>query len=204
MQTINETAVSSIPMEQWDFHARIPKIAARKVGTNGITISSYEMNRNKLVASACAEFRDHYTALLVKRDDTGNIIPASLRIPSEYYDKAVSAVDAFIKSKMDEFLDNPDQLAPVRQRFVHQAAKHTVIIRHTMVRNEIVSLQKQHLGIVLLIGETNRLIKKYDAQKAEWSTETCERVNKLQARLAKEELTLAKLDEEIAKQKTVS
>lgn len=203
MQTINQTAVSSPSIENWDFHARIPVIAARKVGTNGITISSYEMNRNKLVAAGVAEFRDHFTSVFVKRDDKGNIIPSSLRLPSEYYDKIVAAVDAFIKVKMDEFLNNPDQLAPVRQRFVHQAAKHTVIVRHTMVSNEIVSLQKQHLGINLIIGETKRLIRKYDDQKATWSSEVCERVAKLEAKLAKEELTLAKLDEEIAKQKTV-
>lgn len=200
MQTINEIAISSPEMSSWDFAARVPVIAQRKVGSNGLTISSYEMNRNKLVTALCAEFRDHFTAVLVKRDDKGNVIPSSMRVPSEYYDKAVTAVDAFIKSKMDEFLSHTDQLQPAKQRYVHQASKHNVFVRHTLVRNEVVSLQRQKMGIIHFIEETRRIIAKYDNQKAEWSSEVAERVNKLQKRLAREEETLAEIEKNMAMQ----
>jgi len=187
--------------EGYDFHARVPTLAQRKLGSVKTT-ASLELNRNKLVSALCADFRSHFTSIFEKRDEAGRIIPASMRLPDEYYQKAVEAVDAFIKKQFDSFLSNADQLGTYNVRFVHKVAQKDILLRHTIRRDEIIAIKERIVGINAFISDTERLLDKYNKQQSTWSEITADRVAKLEKRLVNERNTLAHLQEEMAKQKT--
>jgi len=199
--TLNAPSICSI--ESFDYALSCRKCAERKLGTSGITTGSHTLNRQKLISSVCADVRNSYPGLFNKRDDKGNIIPESLRLPEDVHGKICEAVDSFINKAFDAFLKAPDELVKVSTRFVHLAKKHDVVLRHTIQRDEVIALKERKLGITLFIGETKRQLDKLNSQRATWSELTAERVGKLEKRLEQETVTLAKLEEEIAKQSTL-
>lgn len=196
-------AVSPVSFDSFDYALSVRKAAERKLGSNGLTRASHTLNRQKLVSSVCSDVRNTYPQLFNKRDDKGNIIPESLRLPEEVYAKCVAAVDEFIDKAFDAFKQAPDELVKVSTRFVHKAKQKDVVLRHTIQRDEILCLKERKLGITLFIGETERQLAKLNEQKSTWSEATVERVKKLEKRLIAENETLAKLSEEIAKQETL-
>lgn len=202
-QSATLNSVSPASFESFDYALSVRKAAERKLGDSGLTRSSHTLNRQKLVSSVCSDVRNNYPQLFNKRDDKGNIIPESMRLPDEVYTKCVEAVDTFIDKAFDAFKNAPDELVKVSTRFVHKAKLKDVVLRHTIQRDEILCLKERKLGITLFIGETERQLAKLNEQKATWSEATAERVKKLEKRLVTENDTLAKLSEEIAKQETL-
>lgn len=197
-QNATLNAPSPVNVNDFDFAASVKRCAERKLGSNGLTTKSHTLNRAKLVSSVCSDFRNHYPALFEKRDEKGNIIPESLRLPEEYFTKVVAAVDSFIDSAFEEFKTNADSLVKVSTRFVHKSKQKDVILRHTIQRDEVISLQQKKMGIILFIGETERQIAKINDQKTVMSEVTMERLKKLEARLVKENDTLNAVNQQIA------
>jgi hypothetical protein len=198
----SDLAISTNTPENYPFLERIVKIAARKTGASGLTIASVTVNRNALVSAVCKDFRDTYPSLFAKRDDKGNIIDAINRVPEQFYDKIVEQVDLFLEQKFQEFTKNDCKVASVR--FVHQASKKDVFLRHTLVRDEVIDFKQRLLGIDLFIGETKRQINKVNSQQSVLSEKTEERLKKLEKRLEREMETRNALAIEVAKQKTLS
>lgn len=191
-------------IEDYDYLAAVRRVAERKLGSNGLTTSSHTLNRSKLVSSVCADLRSHYPQLFDKRDAQGNIIPESVRLPEEYFNKVVNAVDSFIDASFESFKSNADQLVKVSTRYVHKAKQRDVVLRHTIQRDEIVSLQSKKMGITLFIGETKRQIDKINAQSAVLSEVTMERLKKLESRLIKENETLNAINQQMAQMKSLT
>lgn len=194
-------AISSNTPENWPFAEMVAKVASRKVGASGITRSSTTVNRGALISGVCNEFRSSFPTLFSKRDDKGNIIGAEHRLTTEWLDKVVFHVDEFLDKRYEEFTKNDCKVS--NTRFVHQASKADVILRHTLVRDEVISLQEQKFGIGLYIGETERQIKKLNSQQSVLSEKTEERLKKLEKRLANEQNSLSKILERIASVKAV-
>lgn len=204
-QSATQLAQSTSGPDSYDFMSRLTELAKRKLPTNGLTVSSVTMSRSKLISGLVEDYRSHFANLFPKKDSNGNDIkPNERRIPTETYDKICSIVDEFCQAKLDEFMGNPDEVVKSARRFVHKAQQKDVIIRWTVQRDEIISLQQRKLGITLFIGESNRLLDKYNNQKSTWSEETAERVLKLEKRLKNEEATLAVIEMELAKQKAIT
>lgn len=197
-----DLAIGTNTPDNYPFDEKIIKIAARKTGASGLTTSSVTVNRNALVSAVCKDFRDTFPSLFAKRDDKGNIIEAINRVPEQYYDKIVEQVDLFLEKKFEEFTKNDCKVANVR--FVHQASKKDVFLRHTLVRDEVIDFKQRLLGIDLFIGETKRQMLKINAQQSVLSEKTEERLKKLEKRLVREEETRNALTIEIAKQRLVS
>lgn len=202
-QSATDLALSSTPEAEFDFHLSVSRVAAKKLPANGLTTYSVLTSRSKLISAVCQDYRSHYPSLFDKRDAQGNRLPVE-RLPEEIFGKITTAVDNFIQNEFNKFLSNPDELVRSSVRFVHQAAKKDVVKRHTIIRDEVIALKEKRMGIELFIGETKRQIDKYNSQKSVLSEVTEERLQKLEKRLGKETDTLNHLDEEIAKQKTVS
>lgn len=195
-------SVSTNTPEQYPFEERIAKIAARKTSTSGLTVSSVTVNRNALISSVCRDFRDTFSSLFAKRDDKGNIIDAINRVPEQFYDIIVTKVDLFLDTEYEKFTKNECKTSNVR--FVHQANKKDVFLRHTLVRDEVIDFKQRLLGIDLFIGETKRRIAKINGQASVLSEKTEESLKKLEKRLEREMETRDALSIEIAKQKTVT
>ncbi len=194
--------ISTNTPENWPFAEIVVKVATRKVGASGLTKSSVTVNRNALISGVCNEF----PSLFAKRDDKGNIIGEgkeanATRLSGDWYDKVVQYVDEFIDKRYESFTKNECKVS--NTRFVHQSAKQDVILRHTLVRDEVIGLQEQKFGINLFIGETERQIAKINKQSAVLSEKTEERLQKLEKRLVKENISLSKILERIASIKTV-
>lgn len=197
-----DLAVSTNTPDNYQFDERIAKIAARKVGASGITVSSTTVNRNGLVSAVCKDFRDTYPSLFAKRDANGNIIDSINRVPEQYYDVIVIKVDEYLEKQFEKFTKNECKVSTVR--FVHQSAKKDVFLRYTLVRDEVIDFKQRMLGIDLFIGETKRQIAKITSQQSVLSEKTEERLKKLEKRLVREEETRNAFSIEIAKQKQLA
>jgi hypothetical protein len=203
-QNATLNAQTTQPIESFDYAMAVSKAAERKLGINGLTTSAHTLNRLKLVSSVCASVRNAYPSVFAKRDEQGNILPESSRLPEDIYNKVCVAVDEYIGAAFDKFKASPDELVKVSTRFVHLAKKQDVILRHTIQRDEVIALKERKFGIVLFIGETERCLAKLNEQRSTWSEATFERVAKLEKRLALEQKTLERLTTEISKQAEVS
>ena len=201
--TIESTSVST-SVENYDYQLRLAILAKRKLPSNGITTSSVTANRQKLISALAADYRAFFPGMFGLRDQQGNVIPATQRLPEEIYTRVCEEVDKFIDNVFMSFRSNPDEVTKVSTRFVHKAKQHDVILRHTITRDEVIDLKHRAFGITLFIGDTKRRLEKYDEQKSAWSELTAEKVAKLEKKLASETATLAKLEEEIAKQSYVT
>lgn len=195
-QNATLNAPSVVDVSSFDFKACVARIAKRKC--EGVNIASINLNKSKLVSSVCSEFRSQYPALFDKRDEKGNIIPSSLRLPEEYFNKVVEAVDCFHAEQFDQFNKFSDQVTTYKSRFVHKANTKEVFIRHTLVRDEIVSLETKLTGINAFISATERAIKSINDQKTVLSEKTQERLTKLEKRLVKEETTRNEIKAQLA------
>lgn len=199
-QNATDIAVSASTPENYPFAERVAKIAERKVGASGLTRSSVTVNRNALMSGVCADFRNTFPSLFAKRDDKGNIIEGQVnRVPDKWYDVIVKHIDEFIDNQFERFTKNECKVS--NTRFVHQGAKKDVILRHTLVRDEIIALQEQKLGIMLFIGETKRQIDKLNNQSVPLNEKQEERLQKLEKRQVKENETLNEILAKIALQK---
>lgn len=192
--TLNAPSVCNV--EDFDYSASVKRIANRK--TSGAGIATINLNKSKLVSAVCSEFRAHYPQLFDKRDEKGNIIPATLRLPEEYFNKVVCAVDTFHAEQFDVFNKFADQVTSYKSRFVHKANVKEVFIRHTLVRDEIVSLETKLTGINAFISTTERDIQKINEQKSVLSEKTMERLKKLEKRLEKENATREEIKAQLA------
>lgn len=196
-------AVSSVSMDDFDFLASCKRCALRKLPANQLTTVALTMGRSKLIAAVCSDFKSHYPSVFEKRDSSGNRVPSE-RLDETTYERVSKAVDAFLEEQFSVFTSHKDELVKVSSRFAHLSGKKDVIMRHTIQRDEVISLKERRFGITLFIGETERQIEKYNKQSAVMSEVTMERVKKLEKRLVKEQETLANIDLQIAQQKTVS
>lgn len=199
-----DLAISVNTPDNWPFDAVVQKVATRKVGASGLTKSSVTVNRNSLISGVCNEFRSAFPSMFAKRDDKGNIIGEgkdahAMRLTEEWLDKVIYHVDAFLDARYEEFTKNDCSVS--NTRFVHRSSKKDVILRHTLIRDEIIALQEQKLGIMLYMGETKRQLDKINKQASVLSEKTEERRVKLEKRLLKETESFNDILLKIASQK---
>lgn len=194
-----DLAVSTNTPEQYPFAERVAKIAARKVSASGLTTRSMSINRGGLISAVCADFRATFPSLFAKRDDKGNIIEGSMRLSEQWLDIVVKHVDEFVQAQYEAFTKNECKVS--NTRFVHQGSKKDVILRHTLVRDEVIALQEQKLGIMLFVGETKRQMDKLNNQSTPLNAKQEERLQKLEKRSTNENNTLNEIMAKIAAQK---
>ena len=158
-QSATLSAQSGIQPENFDFSAAVHKYATRQDKIKGNTKDVRSLKRNKLISGVAAIFRDSNPALFPNRDDKGNTIPVTQRIPPEYFDKIVTAVDEFIASTLKQFC--ADTLEFTR-RHVHKAKRHVFVEVRTAKDEQEINWQDQHCACVIAIGAVNRRIADLD------------------------------------------
>lgn len=188
--------------EGFNFNLSVKRQAERQLPKNGLTIYSMTIGRSKLIAGVCQDFKSHFPSLYDKKDGLGNKIPAE-RLDEATYNKVLEAVDTFIAEEFSKFTGSPDDNVKTTSRFVHRSNKKDAIVRHTIQRDETISLKRQHFALDLFVGETKRQMDKYINQSSVLSQQSEERLQKLQKRLNKEEESLASVDLQIASLKEV-
>lgn len=201
-QSATDLALSSVSVGNFDWSASVKRQALRKLPANQLTTVALTMGRSKLIAAVCSDFKSHFPSIYEKRDAQGNRVPSE-RLDEATYDKVTAAVDVFLAEQFSLFSSKPDELVKTTSRFAHLQGKKDVVMRHTIQRDEVISLKERRFGITLFIGETERQMEKLNSQNTVLSEKTSERLTKLEKRLVKEQDTLAAIDQQIAQQKTV-
>ena len=158
-QTSNTVALSTCSVDQFDFAAAVRKYATRSDKIKGNTKDVRSLKRNKLISGVCAVFRDHYPSLFAKRDDKGNIIDQTQRVPAEYHEKIVLAVDEFITKSLAEFCQDTLEFT---RRHVHKAKRHIFVEVRTAKDEQEINWKDQHCACVIAIGAVNRRIQDLD------------------------------------------
>lgn len=158
-QSTDRLALSTCSVDDFDFSAAVRKFATRGDKVKGNTKDVRSLKRNKLISGTCAVFRDHYPSLFAKRDEKGNIIDATQRVPSEYYDKIVTAVDDFIAVSLQEFCKDTMEFS---RRHVHKAKRHIFVEVRTLKDEQEIDWQAQHTACTISIGQVNRRIADLD------------------------------------------
>lgn len=158
-QSATAIATSTVSVDDFPFATVVAKYATRGDKIKGNTKDVRSLKRNKLISGVCAIFRDHYPSLFAKRDDKGNIIDATQRVPAEYYDKIVEAVDLFIANSLAEFCKDTLEFT---RRHVHKSKRHIFVEVRTAKDEQEIDWQQQHLACVIAIGNVNRRITDLD------------------------------------------
>lgn len=136
--------------DNFDFQLAVKTVAERSA--KGITRESKLLNRNKLVAGACAQYRARFAAIYGKTD----------RLPSEIFNKIESAVDEFIDSTLKQV--NSLNSISLRRAFYHKSNDLEVVERVTVIGENKLSLKEQKLGVTLMIGQAEKRLKDLEAK----------------------------------------
>lgn len=143
------TSVAVLP-EAYPFDVRLNKIAQQKLGSSGITLERQMLVRNKLFSALCADYRAHFCQIYSKTD----------KFPQEVVDAIHKAVDSYITSQLNKV--HTQNVISYRRAFHHNYNKSMVTERVIVTGENLISLQEQHLGINLFIGNANRRLTDLD------------------------------------------
>ena len=158
-QSTSQLVISSQEPESYDFDAAVKIEAARQVKNN--TKESFNLNRQKLIASSCSAFRNHFPQLFQKRDDKGNIIPGVQKLTPEYFSKVEQAVDNLINSTLLK-LNRDTMTSTIRN--VHKAGISQYVQVRTVRDENSITWKEQLTSCHIDMRIQNRRLK--DLEKA--------------------------------------
>jgi hypothetical protein len=178
------TFVAQSP-ENFDFAASVLRAANRQEKNN--MKEKLTLNRSKLISSVCADFRDHNSSLFAKRNEAGEVVTPSLRLPPEHYSKVEKAVDDFITVQFNR-VNHMNVISFVR-RHIHVPAKQMFVERVINTGENSIGWKEQLCACHIQQGVVHRRME--DADKGNRLT------NELQQQLQKQLNSLAVTEENI-------
>lgn len=176
---------SVVPEADYPFAERVNLMMERQ--SKGVTREAKLLNRNKLVTALCSDYRSHYAAIYGKTD----------RLPSAIFEKIEETVDAGIESQLQRV--NKHNSIGFRRAFHHDFNQQRVTERVTATGENMLSLDEQHLGVVIFITNCERKLKDLEAKK----TPDYEREKQVKEQLMKLNVTKAFIEGEIQHQAKV-
>jgi hypothetical protein len=181
-QTASQLTVSNQPEENWDFDASANRAAERKA--KGLTRERFELKRQVLIASCCADYRTHYAAIYGKSE----------RLPSAVFENIESAVDALIARKLS--VVHVGNAISVRRTFAHKPNDMKFVLRSTVVGEDDISLEEQHLACNIAITQAEKRLTDLHAKK----TPDYDREKEVKAQIMRLTVTRTFIEGEIAHQ----
>jgi len=181
-QSATVLTVSGQSEENFDFNLSVTNAASRQA--KGVTRERHMINRNKLVTAVCASYRAQFAAIYGKTD----------RLPSAIFEKIELAVDTFINATLKQV--NSHNAISYRRAFYHAWKEMEITERVTCTGENKLTLQEQHLGVNLFIGQAERKLR--DLEKK--PTPDYEREKEVKAQIMKLQVTKQFIEGEIAHQ----
>lgn len=169
----------SLHSEQaFDFSAAAKRASTRSA--KGLTRESRTLNRQKLVAMICADFRAHFASVYGKTE----------RLPSDVFEKVELAVDTEIEACLK--LVHGCNAATMRRAFAHKANDLKFVERVTITGENEIALKEQHFACTLAIGQCEKRLRELEAKK----TPDLEREKSVKEQLMRLKLTMAFIEGE--------
>lgn len=182
-QSATDAAVTLNGEANHDFLTAARDAAVRQA--KGVTRERQMLNRQKLIQSVCSDFRMHFAEIYGKTD----------RLPSDIFAKVTESVDAVISEALKTV--NHTNIISHRRAFYHDSKNMLITERVQLTGENQITLQEQHLGITLFIGQAEKRLKDLQAKK----TPDYEREKEVKAQLMKLTVTQQFIDREIENQK---
>jgi hypothetical protein len=149
-QSATELTKTNNGEQNFDFALSTKNAAARQ--SKGVTRERQMLNRQKLISAVCADYRTHFAAIYGKTE----------RLPSEIFAKIDEAVDAHLATMLATV--NHTNVISHRRAFYHNSRDLMVTERVTNTGENMLTLQEQHLGIVIFITNAERKLKALEAK----------------------------------------
>ena len=141
-QSATQLVVDTHSEDNYDFGLAAVTAASRQA--KGLTRERWTLNRQKLIASVCADYRGRFAAIYGRTD----------RLPTSVFVKVETAVDSVVNKLLSAV--NTANAVSMRRSFAHKPADMLICERVTAVGENSLTLQEQHLGVNLFIGTANR------------------------------------------------
>lgn len=183
-QSATQLSVSngSSDWDQSQFDASAERAGSRAAKKNSTTLERRMINRNKLVAAVCADYRAHFAAIYGKTD----------RLPSAVFEMVEKAADTYINKTLCQV--NPSNALSYQRGFYHNSREMEITERVRLTGENKITLKEQLLGVHLFI---NALQKKIDNLPAAVDRE---KVKELQQQMMKLKMTESFIEGEIKHQ----
>jgi len=184
-QSASVVTINPCGEENYDFLECAMRSSSRQ--SKGLTRERVFLNRQKLVASVCADYRAHFAAIYGKTE----------RLPSVVFEKVESAVDTVIERNLKAV--HTGNAISMRRAFAHKANDMKFVERVTCVGENELALQEQHCGCVIALEQAKRRLM--DLEKK--PNPDHEREKQVKQQIMKLELTKSFIEGEIAHQKAL-
>ncbi len=151
-QNATNNAVSSA-LPNWtkeQFEASVKRNGTQTA--KGVTRERKMLNRAKLIANVCAEYRSHFPAIYGKTE----------RLPSEVFAMVEDAVDMFISDALTSV--HTGNVLSVRRAFYHKKNDMEVTERVTITGENTLALKEQHLGVTIFITQAEKRLKDLESK----------------------------------------
>lgn len=151
-QNATEQAISN-SAEQWTtemFSASATRAAERQA--KGITRERQMLNRQKLIATVCADYRSHFAAIYGKTE----------RLPSAIYEQIELSVDTLIDNQRKQV--HNQNIIGMRRAFYHNSRDMAVTERVQLTGENQLSLKEQLFGCHLFIGQAEKRLTELQAK----------------------------------------
>lgn len=185
-QNATALAISPCSEENWQFDASAERAASRQA--KGLTKERFMLNRQKLIAACCADYRAHFAEVYGKTE----------RLPSAVFEKIEAAVDGVINKALA--LVHAGNAQSVRRAFAHKANDMKFVLRTVATGEDDISLKEQLFACNLAIGAAEKRLDEVMGKK----TPDYDREKALKAQIAKLMLTKQFISGEIAHQNKLS
>ena len=176
-------AVSSPSEADYQFDVACRNAATRTA--KGATRERQMLNRQKLIAAICADYRAHFAAVYGKSE----------RLPSNVFEHIEAEADKYLIGQMKAV--NVQNIIGMRRGFHHDSKQAMVTERVTLTGENFLALQEQHLGITIFITQLERRLDDVMRKK----TPDYDLEKRIKQQLAQCNYTKTFVEGEIAKQK---
>lgn len=183
--TVSSVVIMPNGEDTWDFEASALRASSRQA--KGLTRERVSLNRQKLIASCCAEYRAHFAAIYGKTE----------RLPSVIFERIEKAVDDLI-AKTLKAIHSGNSIS-LRRAFAHKANDMKFVERVTAVGENEITLQEQKCGCTFALEQAKKRLIDLERKP----TPDYEREKQMKQSIMKLELTMSFIEGEIAHQKTV-
>lgn len=188
-QSATQLTKSNASNPDWDdslFYKSAKAAAERQ--SKGVTRERNMLKRQQLVSMVCADYRSHFAAMFGRTD----------RLPSDVFTKVETAVDKVISERLAEV--NSQNVITYRRAFHHNSKDMLITERISLVGENQLTLQEQHLGVVIFITQAEKRLTDLQAKK----TPDYDREKEVKATLMKLNVTKAFIEREIENQKNAT
>jgi hypothetical protein len=156
-QSATQLTVSNHGEESYPFNEVAKKLAVKAI--KGATRESFTLNRGKLISSVVNDYKARFAAIYNPKE----------HLPSAVFQKIEDAVDLIIKEQLERV--STKNAVSWRRSFSHKAAQQSIVDRITIIGENTLPLDEQHLGVNILISDVNRKIEDFMNGKLPGATE---------------------------------